>query len=229
MTTFVLLPGAGSAPWYWRRVTPLLHERGHETVTPDLPYADETAGLREYADTVVRAMAGLDAPVVVAHSMSAFTAPLVCHRVPVAHLVLVAPMIPAPGEPPGQWWDNTGQPRAQRELAVRQGRDPDASFDVPELILHDLDPGLARQALDLGEREQSATPFAEPWPLDAWPDVPTRVLFGSDDRLFPADFLRRLTRDRLGLAPEEIPGGHTAMLSHPHALVETLLTPTPAS
>ncbi|WP_019806903.1 alpha/beta fold hydrolase [Saccharomonospora halophila] len=226
MTTFVLLPGAGSAPWYWHRVTPLLRDCGHDVVTPDLPYADDTAGLRAYADTVVEAMSGHDTPVLVAHSMSAFTAPLVCERVPVAQLVLLAPMIPAPGETAGQWWDNTGQPRAQRDLAVRQGRDPDAGFDVAELFLHDLDPGLARQALELGERGQSATPFAEPWPLDSWPDVPTRVVSCTDDRIFPADFLRRLTRDRLGLDPEEIPGGHTAMLSHPHELVETLLTPT---
>ncbi len=40
--------------------------------------------------------------------MAGFTAPLVCKRVPVSHLVLLNAMIPSPGETPGEWWDNTG-------------------------------------------------------------------------------------------------------------------------
>jgi hypothetical protein len=41
--------------------------------------------------------------IVVAQSMAAFTAPLLCDRVDVRLLILVAPMIPAPGETPGAW------------------------------------------------------------------------------------------------------------------------------
>jgi pimeloyl-ACP methyl ester carboxylesterase len=37
MTTFALIPGAGSDSWYWSRVAPLLTDRGHEVVAPDLP------------------------------------------------------------------------------------------------------------------------------------------------------------------------------------------------
>jgi pimeloyl-ACP methyl ester carboxylesterase len=69
---------------------------------------------------------------------------------------------------------------------------------------------------------QSATPFAEPWPLDAWPDVPTRVLISRDDRFFPAEFQRRVARERLGITPDEMPGGHLVALSQPTELTDRL-------
>jgi pimeloyl-ACP methyl ester carboxylesterase len=45
--------------------------------------------------------------VVVGHSLGGFTAPLVCARLPVDLLVLVAAMIPAPGELFDDWWANS--------------------------------------------------------------------------------------------------------------------------
>ena len=54
MTTFVSIPGAGGAAWYWHRVLPLLEQGGHEAIAVDLPGDDEHAGLRTYADLVLR-------------------------------------------------------------------------------------------------------------------------------------------------------------------------------
>lgn len=45
--------------------------------------------------------------VLVAQSLGAFTAPLVCARAPVRMLIFVNAMIPLPGETPGAWWGNT--------------------------------------------------------------------------------------------------------------------------
>ena len=53
-------------------------------------------------------------------------------------------------------------------------------------------------------------------------DVPTRFLLCRDDRFFPADFLRRVVRDRLGIEPDEMPGGHLPAPAHPDELVEWL-------
>ncbi len=44
----------------------------------------------------------------------------------------------------------------------------------------------------------------------------------ADDRLFPPGFLRRVARDRLGITPDEIDGGHTPALSRPHELADRL-------
>jgi pimeloyl-ACP methyl ester carboxylesterase len=58
-------------------------------------------------------------------------------------------------------------------------------------------------------------PLDQPWPLPAWPDVPTRVLTGRHDRMFPLEFQRRIARERLGLEVDEIDGGHMVAMSHP--------------
>ncbi len=61
-----------------------------------------------------------------------------------------------------------------------------------------------------------------PWPLDAWPDVATRFVLCTQDRFFPAEFLRRLARDRLGIIADEIAAGHCVALSRPKELADLL-------
>src|SRR5215468_7005396 len=53
MTTFVLIPGAGGAAWYWHRLLPLLEQAGHKALAVDLPGDDPHAGLHAYADRVI--------------------------------------------------------------------------------------------------------------------------------------------------------------------------------
>jgi pimeloyl-ACP methyl ester carboxylesterase len=223
MATFVLIHGAGGDSWHWHLVVPELRARGHEVVAVDLPCEDDSAGLPEYADAVVEAIGDRTDLVLVAQSMAGFTAPLVCERMPVDLMVLLAAMVPAPGESPGDWWDNTGWEQARREQNQRDGRDPGAEVDVIADFLHDVPPDVVADAMARGERRQSGTPFEKPWPLAAWPDVPTRVLICRDDRFFPADFMRRVVRERLGITPDEMDGGHVPALSRPRDLVDRLV------
>ena len=153
--------------------------------------------------------------------MGGFTAPLVCERVPVDLVVLVAAMVPKPGESGGEWWTNTGQGEAMREQAVRDGRDPDADDDKT-MYFHDVPADVTAKVFAAGEPVQSGTPFEAPFPLAAWPDVPTRFLLGRQDRLFPADFQRRIVRERLGIVPDEMDSGHLPALAHPVELAERL-------
>lgn len=224
MATYVLVHGAGSDSWYWHRVAPLLSGRGHDAVAVDLPCDDDTAGFSEYASAVVDAIGSRDDVVLVAQSLAGYTAPLVCQRVPVVALLLLNAMVPSPGESAGDWWANTGQPDAMRAEAVRNGRpaDGDPMQDAEYLFLHDLPPDLRAES-EKHVRTQSGTPFAQPWPLERWPDVPTRFLLSRQDRLFPADFMRRVVRERLGIVPDEIDGGHLAALSRPNEVAEWLL------
>lgn len=224
MATYVLIHGAGSDPWYWHLVVPELRARGHEVVAPDLPCDDDSAGLDEYTGVVVDAIDGRRDLVVVAQSLGGFTAPLVCDRVPVDLLILVAAMVPSPGEAPGDWWANTGWEQARREWAERDGRAIDGDFDVMAEFFHDVAPDVAAAAMAGGARQQSGAPFEQVWPLEAWPDVRTQFLLCRDDRFFPAPFMRRVVRERLGITPDEMDGGHLPALAHPHELVERLET-----
>ncbi|RDI65588.1 alpha/beta fold hydrolase [Nocardia pseudobrasiliensis] len=211
MATFVLIHGAGDVGWYWHLVEAELRERGHDTVAPDLPCDNDSAGLPDYADTVVAAIGDRTDLVIVAHSMGAFTAPLVCERVPAELLVLLTPMIPAPGESPDAYWSASGYDREER----------DRYDDTIALFYHDVPPALAAEALRRG-RAQSEARLGEPSPLRSWPDAPTRVLICRDDRMFPPAFLRRVSRERLGITPDEMSGGHTPALSHPRELTNRL-------
>jgi pimeloyl-ACP methyl ester carboxylesterase len=219
--TYVLVPGAGGAAWYWHLVVDELRRRGHDAIAVDLPGDDDSAGLPEYTDAVVAAIGERTEITLVAQSMAGFTAPLVCASVPVSLIVLVNAMIPAPGETPGEWWTDTGQADARREMDVRDGRDPDAPFDAVTTFLHDVPEHVIDDA-DGQERRQSGTPFASPCTMAAWPDVPTTVLVGREDRFFPAGFQRRVAMERLGIAADEMPGGHLVALSHPAELADRL-------
>ena len=206
MATYVLVHGAGSDAWYWHLVAPRLRALGHDVVAPDLPCDDDAAGLEEYVRVTLDAIGNRRRDlVVVAQSLGSFTGTLVCDRVPVQLLVLVAAMVPRPGESPGEWWANTGL----------EFPDP---FDPEVVFLHDV-PADVAAASAAHVREQSGTPMEKPWPLAAWPDVPTRFLLCRDDRFFPAEFQRRVVRDRLGIVPDEMSGGHLPALAHPDELV----------
>lgn len=220
--TYVLIPGAGGAAWYWHRLVPVLHRLGHDAIAVDLPAADPEAGWAQYADAVVDAAAGRGEVIVVGQSMGGFTAPLVAGRLPVTGLILVNAMIPAPGETGGAWWDNTGQEAARRANDDRDGRDPDGGFDPLVYFFHDVPPEVTAEGM-AGAPEQTDTPFGQPWPLAAWPDVPTRVIAGRDDRFFPAGFQERVARERLGITPERVPGGHLVALSRPEELAEVVV------
>jgi pimeloyl-ACP methyl ester carboxylesterase len=219
MTAFVLVPGAGGAAAYWHRVVPLLEAAGHEAIAVELPAADPRAGLKTYAGRVVDAIARRRDVVLVAQSLGGFVAPIVCERVPVLALALVNAMIPRPGETPGEWGEATGSSAARTDEARRRGYSTE--FDIDTYFLHDVAP----EHLFGEEPEQSETIFGDACAFASWPRVPIRVIVARHDRLFPADFQRRVARERIPTAEiVELDGGHLVALSNPEALVE-LLTP----
>jgi alpha-beta hydrolase superfamily lysophospholipase len=221
--SYVLVHGAGSDAWYWHLVAAELRRHGQEVIAVDLPCDDDAADLPDYADVVAGAVGETRRPILVAQSMAGLIAPLVCERVPVALVVLVNAMIPAAGETAGAWWSATGQAEARRALDVRQGRDPDAAFDVYATFLHDVPAAVAEES-GAHVRRQSDTPFRSSLRLPAWPAVATRVVAGRDDRFFPLAFQQRLARERLGLAAADLPGGHLIALSYPLPLAAQLET-----
>jgi pimeloyl-ACP methyl ester carboxylesterase len=210
--TYVLIHGAGDSGWYWHLVDRTLRERGHDVVVMDLPVDDDEAGLSDYAAVVVDAIGGRRNLVVVAQSFGGYVAPIVCTRVAVSLLVLVAGMIPSPGESADEMFTNTGFTQAPQE---------DTSDRA--VFYHDVPDRLAAEAIARG-RKQSPTPGKEAWPLTAWPDVGTRYLLCRHDRLFPPQWVRRSVQDRLGITPDEIDSGHCPALSQPDELTTRLET-----
>jgi pimeloyl-ACP methyl ester carboxylesterase len=223
MVSFLLVPGAGGDAWYWHRVVPALAARGYDAVGVALPAGDDSAGLPEYADAVVAAAGARSDLVLVGQSMAGLTIPLVCDRRPVRMLVLLNAMTPRPGESGGEWWGNTGFEQARRDQAERDGRRIEDDPELLDAFFHDVPAEVSQEAFARGEPPQSGTPFAAPWPMAAWPDVPTRFLAARDDRFFPVEFQRRVVSERLGIPVDEMPGGHLVALSRPVELADRLV------
>jgi pimeloyl-ACP methyl ester carboxylesterase len=210
MATFAFIHGAGDVGWYWHLVGAELHHRGHDVVAPDLPIEDDRASLSQYADVVVDAIGGRPDVVVVAQSFGGYVAPIVAERIGARLIVLVAGMVPVPGETAEEMFANTGwQPEQLEDSSPRS------------VFYHDVPADLADEALT-HERRQSDTPGRQPWPLPAWPEIPARFVLCRNDRFFPARWLRPVVRDRLGIEPDEIESGHCPALSRPQELATLL-------
>lgn len=171
----------------------------------NLPNEDPTAGWSEYVDTVVDAVGTRRNLVVVGHSLGGFTAPLVCARVPAQLMILVAAMIPSPGELFSEWWTNASHQNSAHE----------------DVFYHDVPPALVAEA-SRRERSEDAIALQQPWPLQTWPNTPTKYLLCRADRMFPASWARRHAHERLGIDADEIDGGHYVALSRPGDLAHHL-------
>jgi pimeloyl-ACP methyl ester carboxylesterase len=222
----VLLPGAGGEAAYWDKVVPLLEDAGHEAIAVELPADDESAGLAEYVAIAHDACGDADQLLVVAQSMGGFTAAMLAEGLvregrDLLGVVLLNAMVPAPGETPGEWWGDVDSESA-RLAAAREGGYP-VDFDLDTYFLHDLDDETAA-LLRQGGKDEVEAAFVSPCAIEQWPDVPTRVLSGADDRFFPLPLQQRVARERVGLEPTVVPGGHLAALSFPNEIAAAILT-----
>jgi hypothetical protein len=215
VSTFLLVPGAQATGRHWDHVVAALRGLGHEARAPDLPDGP-AADLDACAAAVAAAARDRRDVVVAGHSMGCFTAPLAADRIGARLLVLACPMIPAPGESAAGWWGATGWEDARRAEGLPSDVDDDRDF------FHDVPPERVAAANQDAERPGPAGMWEDPWPLPAWPDVPTRVLLCRGDRFFPPAFVRRIAAERLGVTPDEMDGGHLPALARPEELAVAL-------
>jgi pimeloyl-ACP methyl ester carboxylesterase len=197
-----------------------LEARGHGAATVDLTPDDPADGAGLCAEVVSRAFAAIDDLVLVGHSLAGLIVPLVAARRPVRQLVFLHALLPRPGQSvvdqlgaeldifnpemftaPAPLWENEA-------VAVR-------------FLLHDCPPEAAHAAF-LRLRPEPGVLGREVTPLSAWPEVPCAYIVCTDDRTATPVWARRAARERLGVEPIEILGGHCPFLSRPVHLAEDL-------
>ncbi len=230
MAPFVLVHGAWHSSACWRPLVDELESRGERAVAVDLPAEDPAATLDDYVQAVVDGAAAFDEPVVVVgHSLGGMTIPLVPARRPVAGLVFVAAILPIPGQQTGEALGPEAFTEAWDELSTHQVAEAHGAsrWDREGAIAafyDDVPPDLLDEAF-AGLRLQQWGPVNEVWPLDTYPDVPTRYVACADDRVLSPAGQVRVARDRLGLEPDVLPGSHSPMLARPAALADLLQAP----
>jgi pimeloyl-ACP methyl ester carboxylesterase len=191
----------------------------------DLPVDQPGAGLAEYAMAVERAMPSGDI-VLVGHSLGAAVIPLVAAARDVAQLVFLCPVIRRPGmsladqatlDADISSWDLSAG-RTFFEDSSSAWTDPEAAIQA---FFPDCDDETANWAA-ARLRRQYWRYWEEPNPLTSWPDTEVRAIVCQDDRLVSIGWARRVLPAELGLAPVELPGGHSPFLSRTAALADIL-------
>jgi pimeloyl-ACP methyl ester carboxylesterase len=226
MATFGFLHGAWHAPSCWEPVAERLEALGHRTTAPDLPLHDPDAGYERRVQPALEALDDVEgAVVVVAHSQSSAFGALVAAARPVSLLVYVCPRMGTFELPPGApspFREGIPFPPARADGTTMW--DPEAAIEV---MYSRLAPETART---LAEHLRPMAMPADDFPLTQHPDVPTVLIYASQDELFEPDFERFVARELLGIEPVEIPSGHFPMAEDHGSLAELLdrMAPRPA-
>jgi hypothetical protein len=218
VTTFALVHGAWHGAWCWEKLVPELERRGHDAVAVDLPCDDVAADYPEYARVVAEALRGREDVVVVGHSLAGQTIPHVAALRPVARLVFLCSLVPAP--------------EAKHPTFVEGfdfERDELGRSYIPELaqataaLYDDCDADEARWAFERLRPQARTHAFL---PRSDWPDVAATYIVARGDRALSPDWQREAAAEN-GLPVVELDGGHSPFLARPGELADLLLTSEP--
>lgn len=226
MSTFCLVNGSTQNPLCWKLLLPELEKHGHRTITPSLPVDEPDASATRYAEVIAQALENRgDDVVLVGHSASGMFIPLVPNLRPVRRLIYLAALIPKPGTSiRAQLAAEPDMLNAEWLAAFRAGRDPSTDDEVAiNFLFHDCEPEAIELGLATRTRMYAERAMTETFPLEALPAVPSSYIVCADDRTITPEWSRRTARERLGVEPIELPGGHCPYLSRPSQLADVLL------
>ena len=221
-----LVHGSYHGAWCWDFLRPELERLGHRVVTIDLPISDPTLGAADYAEAIDDALDPRSEPMIVGHSMAGLVIPLVAARRPVRRLVFLAAYLPVPGKSAN---DQRATERIDGQLPPKISQWTDLGDDVwmigprtaTELFYHDAPAAVARWATQR-LRPQAYRVLHEVTPLDAWPDVQRSSIVCRGDRAINPVWVRAAARERLGVDPIELDGGHSPFVTRPAELARIL-------
>jgi pimeloyl-ACP methyl ester carboxylesterase len=218
VASFCLIHGAWHGPGCWSPLVERLAARGHRAIAPDLPLHDPGAG---YAERIRPALDALDAVsgpvVVVGHSLGSAYAPLIAARREGSLLVHLCPRL-------GPWAPAHGGPPTFREgLSFPEDRADGTSVWEPDAAAQTLYGRLpAATAKELAQRLRPLAGLSAEYPLARHPEIPTVLVYATEDELFEPDWELFMAREVLHVDAIEIHGGHFPMLEDPDALADLL-------
>ncbi len=224
--TVVLVHGGFHGPWCWDRVRPQLEAFGHRTVAPSLPVDDPAATLDDYVAALVDAVDRADPAgptTIVAHSMAGCVAPAVPAIRDVDEIVFLSSVLP--------WWFRPLDPPA--DLAAMSMIDPATTTSTDAAGRSVISAEGARRHFyadcptdDADAAIAKLRPQGLGWLADAPPSPPPTARYAwvlcTDDRCIDPRWQDWAARQRVGVDPIQLPGGHSPFLTRPDALAEVL-------
>lgn len=221
MSDVVLVHGTTQTARAFDRLVGALARQGHRALTVDVP-SGLSAQSGEYADLLAAQLpTDLHRPVVLGHSGAGLLLPALAERLDAAHQVYVAAAVAdfAGGR---SFLEEVGDDQTPVFTPEWVGVDPTADRAVATYFLfHDCDLAGLREALtSVGPCDLSAV-LAETPVIDPAARPATYVL-PAHDRTLSGAWMQRAARDRLGVEPRGLAGGHSLFFASAEAVAKVV-------
>lgn len=200
-------------------LTPELERRGHRALLADLPAGVTQLPAETYRDAILAACAEANDVILVAASMSGIFLPLTAESDRVRKVVYEAGMIPPIGISPMQMVRSDMSMFNPSWIGKDPTRDTQAARDF---LFHDCSPEIVKWALGTLRLMVPAAVLNKPLPIQRLTPKPSAYIVCRDDRTILPDWSRRAARERLGVEPFELAGGHCPHVSRPAELANLL-------
>jgi pimeloyl-ACP methyl ester carboxylesterase len=219
MADFVLIHGSGSSAAGWARLAGALRDLGHAVHLADLPRDRPELTSDEYARTVRgQVPAEVAAPIVVAHSACGLLLPAASRALGARRQVWLTALVPAEDRSfMEEFQADPGLVMNPEWIGKRPSEDPEVAACF---LFHDCDPATLEWAMTTIEEFLPAGLYRERIALA--PEIPSTYVVAAEDRTIRPSWSRRVARERLGVEPLEVPGGHCPHVSRPERLARLL-------
>lgn len=216
---FLLVHGSTQSPRGYDRLAAALHDRGHRSVSVDLPRDRPEWTAMQYADVAAAQAESLTEPVLVVHSAAGALAPAIAAATGARHIAWLATVLPDPGR------SVLDQVRTDDGMFDAEWRTwtaglEEAPAETAYFLFHDCDLETLRWALSTTRLWSPRAVFGETAPAADLP--PSTYVLPTEDRTLTPAWMRRAATERLGTDPVEVPGGHCPHVSRPEQVAALL-------
>lgn len=218
MSDVVLIHSTGQGATGWDRVVDALARRGRTAHAVELPSGPDLVATG-YAKLIREQVQGIEAPVVLAHSGSGPLLPAAARALAARHQVWLAAWVPDANASFVEEVDDHAEEAFNPEWI---GKNPtqDAAA-AAEFVYHDCDEATLQWALSTRRLFLPEAVFEER--ISLAPEIPSTYVVCRDDRTIRPEWQRRMARERLGVEPIELEGGHCPNVSRPDELARILV------
>ena len=215
---FLLVHGTTQSPDGWRLLTDELVAFGHSAVTTDLARFGERMSATEYGQAVAEELSGPKVDVVVAHSGAGLVLPAIATATDATMQVYLAAFVPNGCR---SLMDELNDDPTHIFNADWIGVDPTIDLDAARRFLfHDCSPEVTDWALTTLRLFVPVSVYSEQVPLA--PAIPAISIVPDSDRTARTEWMIDASRERLGIEPTIVPGGHCPHVSRPRQVATIL-------
>ena len=215
---FLLVHGTTQSPDGWRLLIDELVAFGHSAVTTDLARFGERMSATEYGQAVAEELSGPKVDVVVAHSGAGLILPAIATATDATMQVYLAAFVPQGSR---SLMDELIDGPTHIFNADWIGVDPTSDHDAAHRFLfHDCSPEVAEWALTTLRLFVPASVYSEQVRLA--PAIPAISVVPDSDRTARTEWMIGASRERLGIEPRLVPGGHCPHVSRPRQVATIL-------